>query len=67
MVDNDGGCFVVDLLGYLIKVKGIDYEINKVYIIVVMVRDNGMVLLEVGFGLRIFLYICGDYNLLFFI
>lgn len=31
LIDDDGGRFVIDFLGYLFKVKDIDYEMNKVY------------------------------------
>ena len=67
LVDNDGGRFEVDSSGYLIKAKGTDYETNKAHTIVAMVRDNGTVPLEVGFGPRISPHIRGDHNLPFFI
>lgn len=41
MVDDDNGRFGLDNNGGIYKVKFIDYEISKVYYIVVNVIDNG--------------------------
>jgi len=52
LIDDDGGRFAIDSLGYLFKAKGTDYETNKTHKIVAQVIDNGTVPLKVSFFLQ---------------